>query len=86
VAWVALWQAFPQTQKLVFLVISPYLPDICPVFLLVFSPLETADFLMLFKPLGDGYSLLCSQKTASAAEIRYFNRRKYQQENGADVK
>jgi len=33
-----------------------------PVFLLVFSPLETADFLMLFKPLGDGYSLLCSQK------------------------
>jgi hypothetical protein len=42
--------------------ISPYLLDFCPVFLLVFSPLETADFFMLFKPLGDGYSLLCSQK------------------------
>jgi hypothetical protein len=42
--------------------ISPYLLDFCPVFLLVFSPLETADFLMLSKPLGDGYSLLCTQK------------------------
>jgi hypothetical protein len=42
--------------------ISPYLHDFCPVFLLIFSPLETADFLMLFKPLGDGYSLLCSKK------------------------
>jgi hypothetical protein len=47
--------------------ISPYLLDFCPVFLLIFSPLETADFLMLFKPSGDGYSLLCSQKTASSA-------------------
>jgi hypothetical protein len=42
--------------------ISPYLLDFCPVFLLIFSPLETADFLMLFKPSGDGYSLLCSKK------------------------
>jgi hypothetical protein len=49
--------------------ISPYLLDFYPVFLLVFSPLETADFLMLFKPLDDGYSLLCSQKTASAAQV-----------------
>jgi hypothetical protein len=48
VAWVALWQDFPQTQKLVFLMISPNLLDICPVFLLVFSPLETADLLILF--------------------------------------
>ena len=61
-AWVAIWRAFPQTQKLGFLMISPYLLDFCPVFLLLFSPLETADFLMLFKPLGFGYSLLCSQK------------------------
>jgi hypothetical protein len=30
--------------------------------LLIFSPLETADFLMLFTPSGDGYSLLCSKK------------------------
>ncbi len=44
VARVALWRAFPQTQKLVF----PNLLDICPVFLLVFSPLETADILILF--------------------------------------
>jgi hypothetical protein len=62
VAWVAIWWAFPQTQKLSFLMISPYLLDFCPVFLLIFSPLETADFLMLFKPSGDGYSLVCSKK------------------------
>jgi hypothetical protein len=42
--------------------LSPYLHDFWPVFLLIFSPLETADFLMLFKPSGDGYSLLCSKK------------------------
>jgi hypothetical protein len=42
--------------------ISPYLHDFWPVFLLIFSPLETADFLMLLKPSGDGYSLLCSKK------------------------
>jgi hypothetical protein len=42
--------------------ISPHLHDFWPVFLLVFSPLETADFLMLFKLPGDGYSLLCSKK------------------------
>ena len=29
---------------------------------MIFSPLETADFLMLLKPSGDGYSLLCSKK------------------------
>jgi hypothetical protein len=75
-AWVTLWRAFPQTQ-ISFLMISPYLLDICPVFLLVFSPLETADFLMLLKPLGDGYSLLCSQKTASAAQYFYSIGTKY---------
>jgi hypothetical protein len=42
--------------------ISPYLHDFWPVFLLILSPLETGDFLMLFKPSGDGYSLLCSKK------------------------
>ena len=43
--------------------ISPYLyDDFWPFFLLIFSPLETADFLMLLKPSGDGYSLLCSKK------------------------
>ncbi len=54
----------PNTE-ISFLMISPYLLDFCPVFLLVFSPLDTADFLMLFKPLGDGYSLLCSKKQLS---------------------
>jgi hypothetical protein len=29
---------------------------------MIFSLLETADFLMLLKPSGDGYSLLCSKK------------------------
>jgi hypothetical protein len=44
--------------------ISPNLLDICPIFLLVFSPLKTADFFMLFQTLGDGYSLLCIQKSS----------------------
>jgi hypothetical protein len=55
---------FSPNTEISFLVISPNLLDICPVFLLVFSPLETADFFMLFQPLGDGYSLLCSQKSS----------------------
>ncbi len=59
---------FSPNTDISFLIISPNSLDICPVFLLVFSPLETADFLMLFKPLGDGYSLLCSQKAASAVQ------------------
>jgi hypothetical protein len=42
--------------------ISPYLYDFWPFLLLIFSPLETADFFMLLKPPGDGYSLLCSKK------------------------
>ncbi len=50
---------FSPNIEIRFLIISPYLHDFCPVFLLIFSPLET-DFLMLFKP--SGYSLLCSKK------------------------
>ncbi len=53
---------FSPNTEISFLMISPYSLDFCTFFLLVFSPLETADFLMLFKPLGDGYSLLCGQK------------------------
>jgi hypothetical protein len=56
---------FSPNTDISFLMISPNLLDICPVLLLVFSPLETT---MLFKPLGDGYSLLCSQKAASTAQ------------------
>jgi hypothetical protein len=51
---------FSQNTEIRSVMISPYLHDFCPVFLLIFSPLETADF--LFKPSGDGYSLLCSKK------------------------
>jgi hypothetical protein len=40
---------FSPNTEISFLMISPYLLDICPVFLLVFSPLETADFLMLWQ-------------------------------------
>jgi hypothetical protein len=52
--------------------ISPYISDFWPFFLLIFSPLETADFFMLLEPPGDGYSLLCSKKTASAAQVAIY--------------
>jgi hypothetical protein len=55
---------FLPNTEISFLMISPKLLDICPVSLLVFSPLETADLLILFYPSGDGYSLLCSQKSS----------------------
>ncbi len=61
-AWVALWRAFLNTGKCSFLMISPKLLDISPFFLLIFSPLGTADFLVLLELPGDGYSLLCSKK------------------------
>jgi hypothetical protein len=62
VVWVALWRAFPQTRKYSFLMISPKLLDFSPFFLLIFSPLGTADFFMLLELSGHGYSLLCSKK------------------------
>jgi hypothetical protein len=43
--------------------ISPKVLYICPVFLLVFSPIKQRIFLILFWPSGDGYSLLCSPKS-----------------------
>jgi hypothetical protein len=61
-AWVALWRAFLHTRKNSFLMISPKLLDFSPFFLLIFSPLGTADFLMLLELPGDGYYLLCSKK------------------------
>jgi hypothetical protein len=42
--------------------ISPKLHDISPFFLLIFSLLRTADFFILLRLPGDGYSLLCSKK------------------------
>jgi hypothetical protein len=61
-AWVAFWRAFLNTEKCSFLMISPKLLYISPFFLLIFSPLGTADFLVLLALPGDGYSLLCSKK------------------------
>jgi hypothetical protein len=55
---------FSPNTEISFLMISPKLLDICPIFLLVFSPLETADFFMFLTPSGDGYSLLSSQKSS----------------------
>jgi hypothetical protein len=40
---------FSPNTEISFLMISPNLLDICPFFLLAFSPLETADFFMLFQ-------------------------------------
>jgi hypothetical protein len=42
--------------------ISPKLLDFSPFFLLIFSPLGTAEFLLLLELSGDGYPLLCSKK------------------------
>jgi hypothetical protein len=60
-AWVAL-RAFLHTMKYSFLMISPKLHNFSPFFLLISSPLGTANFLMLLELSGDGYSLLCSKK------------------------
>jgi hypothetical protein len=45
-----------------FLMISPNLLDIWPLFFLIPSRYKTAHFLMLLKLPGDGYSLLGSKK------------------------
>ncbi len=45
-----------------FLMISPNLLDIWPVFFLILSRYETSHFLIIFRPSGDGYSLLGSKK------------------------
>ncbi len=39
---------FSPNTEISFLMISPKLLNICPVFLLVFSPIKTADLLILF--------------------------------------
>ncbi len=45
-----------------FLMISPNLLDIWPMFLLILSRYETAHFLTLLRLPGDGYSQLGSKK------------------------
>ncbi len=59
---------YPNTE-ISFLMISPKLLDICPVFLLVFSPIKTSDLLILLCPSGDGNSLLCSQKSSFCGTV-----------------
>jgi hypothetical protein len=45
-----------------FLMISPNLLDIWPVFFLILSRYGTLHFLIVFRTSGDGYSLLGSKK------------------------
>ena len=46
-----------------FLLISPNLHDIWPVFFFILSCYETAHFLIVFRTSGDGYSLLGSKNS-----------------------
>ncbi len=39
-----------------------HLLDIWPIFFLILSRYETAHFLIVFRPSGDGYSMLGSKK------------------------
>jgi hypothetical protein len=45
-----------------FLMISPNLLDIWPMFLLILSRYETAHFFIVLRPPGNGYSLVGSKK------------------------
>jgi len=45
-----------------FLMISPNLLDIWPMFLLILSHYETAHFFIVLRPPGNGYSLVGSKK------------------------
>jgi hypothetical protein len=53
---------FLETRKYSFLMISQKLYDFSPFFLLISSPHWKADFLILIRLLGDGFSLLGSKK------------------------
>jgi hypothetical protein len=57
-----------------FLMISPNLHDIWPLFLLIPSRYETAHLLTLLRLPGDGYD--GQQKIASAAHLSYLKLRK----------
>jgi hypothetical protein len=54
------WLIF--SMAIVFLMISPNLLDIWPMFFLILSRCETLHFLIVIRTSGDGYSLLSSQK------------------------
>jgi len=63
-AGVALSRAFPQTQGICFLPRSPDLHDFSLMFLMLYSPLDTALLLVLLQPSGDGYFWLCSSRSS----------------------
>ena len=65
-AWLG---SFSQRYTVVFLMISPNLLDIWPLFLLIPSRYFTAHLATLFRLLGDGYSLLGSKNSLHGTYI-----------------
>jgi hypothetical protein len=64
---------FSPNTGISFLMISPKLLDICPVFLLVFSPIKTADLLIYYSSLQVMAILCCvAKKAASVAHIPFY--------------
>ncbi len=60
---------FLPNTEISFLMVSPKLLDICPVFLLVFSPIKTANLLIYYSSLQVMAILCCvAKKAASAAQ------------------
>ncbi len=55
---------FPKQKEYSFLPRSSYLQDISLMFLMLYSPLDTALLLVLLQPSGDGYFWLCSSKSS----------------------
>jgi hypothetical protein len=54
-----------------FLTISPNLHDIWPVFFLILSRYETAHFLIVLRPSGDGYSLAAKNSLRGTTGISF---------------
>jgi hypothetical protein len=52
--------------------ISPNLLDIWPVFFLILSRYETVHFLIVFRPSGDGYSLLGSKNSLRGTALKIY--------------
>ncbi len=73
VACVALLRAFPQKQGISFLSLSPWLNDIWPVFLMLYSAIKTALLLILFSRKVMPNLCCVAQKPASLAQLRFKN-------------
>ncbi len=61
----------PNTWKYSFLPHFPYLHDFSLMFLMLYSPFETALLLVLMQPSGDGYFGLCSSKSSFRGTVIY---------------